>query len=253
MVTRLHITHLTDLHISPDDNEYRGMPVRNHFLRSLEKINRNRPDVLVLTGDLAAHNGEPESYAWLRSQLDDFACPYEILPGNHDNLTVMRQFFDLPRGAAANPNSALFYQKEIHGLPLLFLDTSPHTISQEQLEWLAGAARALLRPALLFLHHPLGMCGCRFMDQNYALQNGAELSALLRQTPHIPYVFCGHYHIEKTIVAHDGGPTVFITPSTLMQIRDDTPQFVVNHAHPGWRDIVWDGEWLHTRAEYVWL
>lgn len=250
MSSSIHIAHLTDLHISPDDQPYHGILTRDHCLRVLEKMDRQRPDLLVLSGDLAASQGELEAYVWLRERLDEFGCPYEVMLGNHDRLSSLGQAF--PLFAERVQPDGYYFQQTHQGFPLLFLDSSRHHLAQPQMDWLATTLAGLSQPALLFIHHPPRLCGCAFMDEGHPLRNGDQVWPLLVQhAVQVPYVFCGHYHIEKTVLtAH--APTVFITPSSMMQIRDDTPGFLVNHAHPGWRHIHWDGERLDTKVEYAW-
>jgi len=250
MSDSIRIAHLTDLHISPDDNDYRGIPVRHHFQRVLEKLVRHRPDLLIFSGDLAANQGEVEAYAWLKEQLDFFDCPYILMPGNHDVLENVRQVFTLHDDAIHE--GEYYFSSTYQGYPMIFLDSSRHVISPAQLTWLKALIPSLSQPALLFIHHPPRLCDCAFMDGSYALRNWKQLwSLLVEYSAQIPYIFCGHYHLEKTIVTQ-ASPTLFITPSTLMQIRSDTTQFVVNHAHPGWRVIVWNGKELFTQVEYAW-
>jgi 3',5'-cyclic AMP phosphodiesterase CpdA len=58
----VRIIQITDTHITDTDRLLRDIPVRDHFLRVLKSAIQYKPDVIVLIGDLAAEDGEIESY-----------------------------------------------------------------------------------------------------------------------------------------------------------------------------------------------
>ena len=74
------IAHVSDTHFGNDvqDPADRAAAVIEHLVSMSP-----RPDVLVVTGDLADH-GLPEEYALARAWLDLWPGPLAICPGNHD-------------------------------------------------------------------------------------------------------------------------------------------------------------------------
>jgi Icc protein len=120
-------------------------------------------------------------------------------------------------------------------LPALFLDTTPGELSANQQAWLRNQLSASDREALVFMHHPPLAAGVPYMDNNYPLQNRQAVQAIFFAHPHPITVFCGHYHVEKTI--RQQNLTVYITPATYFQIDQFQADFAVDHQRPGFRII----------------
>ena len=80
------IAHLSDLHFGRVDAQLLG-PLTS-FLQA------NRPDVLVVSGDLT-QRAKSEEFIQARDFLDTFTMPKIIVPGNHDVplYDVFRRFF----------------------------------------------------------------------------------------------------------------------------------------------------------------
>jgi len=244
----LIIAQVTDTHIAPSDVLYRGFNVRQQFLEVLKKLAKKKLDLLVLSGDLAAYEGEPESYLWIKEALSTFPHPYIVMPGNHDHVVRMSRVFKLDGNEIGQ--GMLYFTRKVNGKRLIFLDSSMSSIPKQQLEWLSIELAKSNEQALLFIHHPPLLCDCLFMDERHALQNLHDVWQVL-QTPRqtIKHIFCGHYHTEKTVIKD--GKSVYLTPSTVFQIKTDTPEFGIEHSKPGWRMIEWKGRQVHTYVEYL--
>jgi Icc protein len=240
------ILQISDPHLSPDGGLLKGIDTRRQFADTLSKLAGERWDALVLSGDLAADEGEIESYAWLKQSLAGFPCPYYLMAGNHDRAETLRQVFGIPENL---DDGMLYYRAEIKGTPVFFLDTSDYTLPRRQLDWLVREIADCDGEALLFMHHPPVLCGCRFMDQNYPLRNIAECWPVLREIPVIRHIFCGHYHTAKTLSID--GKLIHLCPSTMMQIDPHVAEFAIQHTRPGWRVIEWDGEELYTTVHHL--
>lgn len=63
MLNKLIIAQVSDMHIGPSDGLYSGIKVRKKFLDVLQVLAKKPLDLLVLSGDLSALEGEPEAYA----------------------------------------------------------------------------------------------------------------------------------------------------------------------------------------------
>jgi 3',5'-cyclic-AMP phosphodiesterase len=74
------IAHVSDNHFGNEEQEptARNAAVMDHLLAM-----DPRPDVLVVSGDVADH-GLPEEYAAARAWLDRWDGPLAVCPGNHD-------------------------------------------------------------------------------------------------------------------------------------------------------------------------
>jgi len=242
----IKIAHICDIHIALKNEMARGINVRANFEQVLPVVNSETPDLIILGGDLAAVHGEIDAYQWIKSKMDPLGIPYLIMAGNHDLVENMISVFG---SHAAVGNSELYYTKELDGKLLIFLDSSSEKVSSAQFEWLLDVSLKPGEEALLFIHHPPTACGCVFMDGKYPLQNQNETMSVLNQIENIRSIFCGHYHTEKTVIAED--KTIFITPSTMMQLNQTNPEYEVSSFRPGWRIIDWDGSRIETRVDYL--
>ncbi len=245
----IRIAQLTDLHIGETDADVYGSPVRIQFLAALNSLKKYSLDAIVLSGDLAAIQGELLSYQWIKEQLKEITCPIYICAGNHDNLNNLQQVFDL--NPAHFHEGGYYFKTYIKDHLCLFLDTSPYFLSNNQLEWLKQQDETSNEEMLLFMHHPPLYCGCMFMDGKYPLKNISETWSIIKQLKNINYIFCGHYHTEKTVIKD--GKTVFLTPSTMAQFDSQTIDISISHRNPSWRIIEWNGETMRTFVEYSFL
>ena len=73
------------------------------------------------------------------------------------------------------------------------------------------------------------------MDMNHALRNMHDIQQLFFGFPHHLSIFCGHYHVEKTLNIRN--LTVHITPSTYFQIDWRHEGFKVDHLRIALREI----------------
>src|SRR5438309_2233160 len=89
------IVQMTDLHVVATSTPLFGrVDTRGHFLRAIDHLRAlmPKPDVLVMTGDLA-DSGSPEEYEIVYDALERLSIPAFIVPGNHDNREGMRSVF----------------------------------------------------------------------------------------------------------------------------------------------------------------
>lgn len=228
----MKIIQITDLHIGDEGEDTHGVDVRQNFQHVLNTVRERRPDQIVLTGDLCLDTGNPSVYQWVRSHLDFLGIPYAVIGGNHDLSPMLAQSFNISHLLTGNE---LFYKSVFEGHPVFFLETSSGEMSVSQLEWLKSELESLDRNAVLFMHHPPLLGGVAFMDEKYALRNMPEVQSILFNFPHQLTVFCGHYHVEKTLCAQN--TTVHITPSTYFQIDAQAKGFRVDHYRIACREI----------------
>lgn len=245
----IRIAQLTDLHIGETEINMYGSPVRKQFLTVLDNLTKYPLDAIILSGDLAAFQGELSSYQWIKEKLKEITCPIYICAGNHDDLNNLQQVFDL--NPAYFHKDGYYFKACIKNHWCFFLDTSSYFLSNNQLEWLKQQDQALNEEVLLFMHHPPLNCGCKFMDAKYPLKNISESWSVIKQLKNINYIFCGHYHTEKTVIKD--GKTVFLTPSTVAQFDSQTIDISISHRNPSWRIIEWNGETMRTFVEYNFL
>ena len=85
------LVQMTDLHLLADPQAlYRGKATRTSFLEALKLACHLKPDLLLLTGDLA-EDEQPATYQWLYQQLEASGLTWQWLPGNHDQPALMNE------------------------------------------------------------------------------------------------------------------------------------------------------------------
>ncbi|GIR42562.1 MAG: hypothetical protein CM15mP53_04780 [Ectothiorhodospiraceae bacterium] len=92
----MEIIQITDLHISKDksDSKHDCVPYER-LTKVLEHIsaNHSKHSNLVITGDLSS-DFTHESYKNISSLIKQFEFNVSILPGNHDDLSMMKLICD---------------------------------------------------------------------------------------------------------------------------------------------------------------
>ena len=239
----MRIIQLTDPHIPNGTGEEE---VSKSLQLMIEQIDALDPNLLVVTGDLAADKGGLSIYQWMRSLLGNKKASIRYLPGNHDVSAEMALAFE----ASELPvRSSVVKLEWFDHLPFLFLDTSAGFVTAEHLELTAEILNQLQCPVLLFLHHPVLSVPISHMERNYPLKGRDPLVAVLHDGPVDTYLFCGHYHAEFTVA--NGSIHQFVTPSAWYQIAPYRDGFQRDHHHPGFRVIDWDGKLLQTTVRYL--
>jgi 3',5'-cyclic-AMP phosphodiesterase len=183
------IAHVSDTHFGNEtqDPAVRCVAVMDHLLAM-----DPRPDVLVVTGDIADH-GLPEEYAEAKAWLDLWPGTLAVCPGNHD----VRDAY--VAGLGRDATEAV----EAGGLRFLMLDSLVDAVDgtrmdegrlpDEQLAWLDDRLSADETATFVCLHHPPTTIGLELMDP-IRLVNGAALAGVLDRHPHVLATLVGHAH-----------------------------------------------------------
>ncbi len=185
----LVMAHVSDTHFGNDvqDPAARAAAVMDHLLAM-----NPRPDVLVLTGDVADH-GLAAEYAEARAWLDRWPAPAAMCPGNHD---VRAAFVD---GLGVDARSVV----EMAGFRFVMLDSLIDAVAgervdegrlgEEQLSWVDARLGESDDPAFVCLHHPPTTIGLELMDP-IRLMDGDALAAVIDHHPHVVATLVGHAH-----------------------------------------------------------
>ncbi len=211
------IAQITDTHIKAEGKlAYRKVDSAKALGDCVDHVNRlePRPDVVIMTGDLA-DVGRPSEYAVFRRIVDRLAMPYFVIPGNHDERGAFRQAFaDHPY--LPSDGDFLHYAIEDHPIRLIGLDTTVPgepfgEMCAARLAWLDDClGQAPHRPTLAFMHHPPFVTGIEHMDvQN--CRNGDALGAVVARHPQVRNLVCGHVH--RPVQLNWFGLTASIGPS----------------------------------------
>ncbi len=242
----MRILQLTDLHIGERGEDTFGVDVRANFCAILQEIRHNKPDHIVLTGDLCFNTGQLETYQWIYNQMQALGVPYSVIPGNHDDSDQIASVFGLQDQLQ---KGQLYFSSTMAGNQAVYLDSGPGVVSEEQLTWLRKQVQSETGRLVVFIHHPPALAGVPFMDINYPLRNYEEVQEILLETDRKIDLFCGHYHVEKTLSISN--LRIFITPSLFFQMDQESPTFQVDHHRIGYREIVLGARSLKTKVHYL--
>jgi 3',5'-cyclic AMP phosphodiesterase CpdA len=208
-----------------------------------------RPDVLILSGDVA-NQGEAEAYVRLRPVIDEalarFGAKLLVVPGNHDDVSRLRDHL-LGRKAAPGPLDEVV---RVGGLRLIGMDSSvPGEVHGElddaQLEALANE---LAQPAadgtVLVVHHP-PIWSTTPLSELVALRDPQRLADVIRGSD-VRMILSGHTH--RVSAGTLAGVPVWISPSTGSHADVLARNGFRGHAGGGFTrvDILDDGELVAT-------
>jgi 3',5'-cyclic AMP phosphodiesterase CpdA len=253
---------LTDIHI--------GSARRDVLARqAIADINEIAPEFVVVPGDIT-EDGEPQQFLEFRSILDELACPYYVVPGNHD---VIQRSTREPRceefWRAAFGTEPVDHVVECGDLQIALVDSTDPTASPFP-DWdvskgsvggeAAGVDSGALRPGqieelvarldknkpvLLVQHHELHPFP-GFPPVKFALReedSEAELAAL--KDFNLIGVIAGHTHRSARLQVGDGSVTQLEIPSlkdwpfafSVAGLSDDGLQVVVRQISD--REAIW--------------
>ena len=230
----LRVIQLTDTHLRADpDGELRGRRPDATLRAVLDAIGRSGlPDLFLLTGDLAEDPGN-RAYARLRELVGNTGVPAWCLPGNHDDLDLMRD--ELNRDGLATPRA-----RRTNGWLFVLLDsTIPGSPAGELgATELAALADTLAsypdEPALVALHHPPVALGSRWIDR-LGLADAEAFFEVIDANPNVRAVTWGHAH-----QAWEGSwehALLLGTPSTHTQFVPGADDYAEDDRPPGWREL----------------
>lgn len=241
----MKIIQITDLHLGTKDQRPYDIDVRKNFTDILREVRTEEPDHLVISGDLCFDMGDPTIYKWVKNRLALQKFPWSIITGNHDDTKMLSDVFEFDHLLT---DDELFFAKKIGKTTCLFLDTAKGFCREAQLNWLRRQLRNHKKELILFMHHPPIKVGMPFMDSKHAFKDIKTLKPLLLEYPSNLHIFCGHYHIDKTVRLKN--LTINVTPSCFYQLNQQSPEFKVDHHRIGMRVIEVTGESVRSYVRY---
>lgn len=257
------IAQMTDIHVgfAPDEKpeELNLTRFRATYKRLME--GPNRPDLLVLSGDITDH-GDAESFAKAAALLSDCPCPVIPLVGNHDSREGLLGAFQQVTPA---DGGFLHYVIEAPmGLRIICLDTLEEgrhggAFCEARAAWLAARlAEAPDQPTLIFMHHPPVVAGIDWMDPAPDEPWILRLREVLTGQDQVQAIHCGHLH--RQITTRFAGIPLGVTPSVaplvamdLSPIDQETPdnRELISTEPPTYALHRWDGTRLVSHYERV--
>ncbi len=185
----LVIAHVSDTHFGNDvqDPADRVAAVTEHLLSMSP-----RPDVLVVTGDVADH-GRPEEYVAARAWLDLWPGPVAVCPGNHDVRQAFVEGLGVPSRSVVDAGGLRFVMLDSLIDAVAGQRVDEGRIGAEQLAWLDEHLAASDAPTFVGLHHPPATIGLELMDP-IRLLDAPALADVLERHRHVLATLVGHAH-----------------------------------------------------------
>ena len=213
-VAPILIAQITDCHIGFFRSEVGG-PNTQRLRAVLDRLRDgpNRPDLLLLSGDLTEF-GDAASYARLAEMLADLPFPVHLMVGNHDDREALRAAFpDTPLD-----QGFVQYVLPLPGLRLIALDTlEPErhggAFCAQRAAWLSEQLDAdPLTPVVIAMHHPPVAVGLDWLDGDPDAAWIARFTAAIAGRKQVRAVLAGHLH--RTIHTSLAGVPLTVCPST---------------------------------------
>ena len=227
------IALITDLHTGAEEDVPFDINLRQNFLTVLDAVRAHDPSHLFIAGDLCLLEGNKDIYSWQKKHFDALDIPYHIIIGNHDDAWLLSSIYDqLP----TLQKGELFYEIILAGYQILMLDTSQGEMSAAQKKWLKQKlANPSSSPSIVVMHHPPDLMNVPYMDEKHFLKDRVDVMQIFRDAQHPIEIFCGHYHVEKTVSF--GHFRVHVTPSCYFQIDAFSGSFQIDHTQIAYRLI----------------
>ena len=239
---------VTDIHVTAPGQLAMDIDTRKNFVDIINRVNSDPVEHLIICGDLCYREPREDVYVWVKGILDSTGIPYSLIAGNHDDSNWMASVFGLEKDYHSAADE-LYYIKEVSERNIMFLDTGKGFMSNEQYHWMINSLEQHPDIQIICMHHPPVFGGIPHMDAKYSFTQSDRFVQSLAPFDRLFTVFCGHYHVEKTI--RYGNMEVFITPSCFVQIDYRYEEFIPEHTLISFRNI-WIGEkYLSTSVHYI--
>lgn len=193
----MKIIQITDTHLVPDGETLFESDPAEGLKAAVSHVaaHHGDADLCVLSGDLA-HHGDPDAYALLADILEDLPMPRQLVVGNHDDRSRLRDAFP---EVEVTKDGFLQSFLDHDGMRLVFLDTVDSGVHsgafcEARATWLDTVlSDAADRAVLLFMHHSPMAIGMPRLDA-YRILDPASLKAVLTAHSNVRHIFFGHIH-----------------------------------------------------------
>jgi Icc protein len=230
----VRLAHLSDTHLV---GETGILPFGRDSAASLGAVIEAysaRPDVAVITGDLA-EDASREAYRRVRALASPLADELHVVAGNHDDRVTIDEVLGAGDDLRVVPLSPRWT------MVLVNSQWSGHDAGRIDAETLAALDEALARTmqhVVVCMHHPpASTCD----DPYCRIVNAAETLSVLSRYPRVRAVLSGHLH--RSFDTTYGGIRFFGAPSTCCQLtHGGNPHFATTSAPPAARLIELHGD-----------
>lgn len=240
--TTIRVLQLTDLHLLGDKSSYFLKINTFDTLQAVLQDIKNRsliaganiplhPDILVVSGDIS-QDYSIDSYELAKTITASFNCPTFIIPGNHDEPKLFKNFLNSSKNISTdkkiNCNNwrLIFLNTQIPGKVAGSINCDEMSFLEEQLE------ADEITPTLIFLHHHVLPIDCAWLNV-INLLNYKDFLDRIEKKKNIKLVVCGHIHQE--VEAMYSNIHFVATPSTCFQFKTNSAKFRLDALMPGYR------------------
>lgn len=252
----MRLVQITDSHLYADTaaRSRAGVPWQ-HFRRVLQAVIAERPDFVVLSGDVS-QDESAASYALAVEAMSQLPCPWAWQAGNHDQPALMQAEHPLVDEVVLPPWRLLLLHTPVEGEPYGELGHQALTALSTKLE-------ADSRPTLIAMHHPPVDVGASWMDA-IGLQDRDAFWEIISAFPQVKVILFGHAHQDysQKIYAHQSslddaasneqGVMVYGCPAISDQFMPGAENFMIDEAsRPGYRIVDFQDQQWQTWVERV--
>lgn len=253
------IAQLTDLHIGFGQTE----PVPAHEMENVRRFRqavdavtgfRRKPDLLLLTGDLADPAAE-WTYKALQQEIAKIGIPIQMGLGNHDKRAPFQSVF----GEQDFIEGKLHSFTDIGPIRIVMIDTLEEGLhggafSAQDAAWLDRTlSQKPDRPTLLALHHPPVPTGIGWMTLTPNSDWVDRLATIVMRHAQVRHIIAGHVHCHiqsqfagrPVTVCRSIAPTVATELDPLDFDRPDNRAMILDES-PGYALYHWTGEQFTT-------
>ena len=236
------IAQISDTHITMEDeardNRLANLDACLNHINALTKA----PDIVIHSGDLSHNNLEPE-YLAVTERMDKLKVPHYFIPGNRDESSVMRTMFG-KRFPLTSHSEHFSYIIDDFPVRLIALDTTSKTSGLGQFcddrasflkEALAMEAQLLgnkplaaplVKPVLIFMHHPPYEVHVSSGPRQYENWNDAvKFQEIVQAHQGKIRIICGHVH--RNSFGNIGEIATSTMPSVALDLRRKNDPLVV--------------------------
>ncbi len=228
----LNVAQISDAHLYADRGAgLYGLNSYRAFAEVVALAARRHPELLLLTGDLV-HDETAEGYRHLRDTLARLNAPGLCIPGNHDDLALMRQVLQKGGGISCT-RSTRRGNWQIILLNTQVVGKVGGYLAQDELDFLhRSLARYPDHHALICMHHQPVAVGSRWLDQ-IGLENADQLFSVIDAHPQVKALVWGHVH--QAFDERRNGVRLLATPATCIQFKPKSDDFALDPVTPGYR------------------
>jgi len=252
MTASFILAQLSDTHVMARDHRdkhgrsFRGGAHAAQLKRALEATREFKPNAILITGDLA-NDARADEYAVLAKALINPPAPLYLVPGNHDDVALMREM--LPTHRYFPKSGPLSYAIEEYPVRLVCVDqvVAGETFglfTEAHADWLdATLAAASTKPTLVALHHPPFPTHDRLFDE-IGLREAERFAAVIAKHRQVQRIVCGHHH--RGVIGQVAHVPAIIAPSTAWAYSDamqpDQKLAQITGEQPGWVLHAWNAQ-----------